>query len=222
MSRLQCVVVAIAVAALASPALAQQAPGQPMSFFLTSVGSGNGGDLGGLAGADRHCAMLGAAAGRGDVTWQAYLSTSGPNGVNARDRIGSGPWYNARGRMIAESIDALHSESNRFIGSSGLNKETALDEIGRGVPGGGDTPNRHDILTGSQADGTAFPGTDDTTCQNWTSSDAGSAGVGHHDRRSRTPGELSSWVSAHISQGCSQEALMATGGAGLFYCFATD
>ena len=191
-----------------------------MSFFLTSVGSGNGADLGGLAGADRHCQMLAEAAGRGEATWRAYLSTTGANGVNARDRIGSGPWYNARGRMIAESVDALHSESNLPIGYPGVNKETALDEIGRFVPGGGDQPNRHDTLTGSQEDGTAVAGTDDTTCQNWTSSDEGSAMVGHHDRRGR--GEISSWVLAHPSQGCSQEALVGTGGAGLFYCFATD
>ena len=189
-----------------------------MSFFITSVGPGNGADLGGLAGADQHCQQLAAAAGAGDRTWRAYLSTSAADGeaaVNARDRIGQGPWYNAEGVMIAESVDDLHSDNNN------LTKETQLNESGAIVNGRGDDPNRHDILTGSQLDGTAFPGTEDHTCQNWTSSGEGSAQVGHHDRDGGGDNPTS-WNSAHGSQGCSQEALRGSGGDGLFYCFATD
>jgi hypothetical protein len=182
----------------------------PMSFFVTSVGSGNGGDLGGLEGADRHCQALATAVGAGNRTWRAYLSTTGPGGVNARDRIGAGPWHNARGVLIARSLADLHSDD------ANIDNDTALDEQGRTINSEG-APNRHDILTGSTVDGTAT----ELTCQNWTSSSEGRATVGHHDRLARgTPG--SPWNSAHASQGCSQENLRASGGAGLFYCFAAD
>lgn len=183
------------------------------SFFLTSRGPGNGADLGGLAGADTHCATLAADAGLPGGLWRAYLSTTGPDGVNARDRIGSGPWYNVRGVMVAVNPDHLHGDA------ANLTKATVLDEMGRVVNGRGDRPNRHDILTGSQLDGTAFPGEEDSTCGNWTSSaEDGSARVGHHDR---TGGGqyATSWNSAHGSRGCSQENLRGTGGDGLFYCF---
>lgn len=199
----------------ASPA-PQQA--QRMSFFITSVGPGNGADLGGLAGADRHCHQLAQAAGVGDRTWRAYLSataTEGQPAVNARDRIGTGPWYNARGVRVAESVADLHSDNNK------LSKENSLTEKGEVVNGRGDTPNRHDILTGSQLDGTAFPGSDDTTCGNWTKSGEGSAQVGHHDRQGGGQNPTS-WHSAHGSRGCSQENLRGTGGNGLFYCFAIN
>lgn len=190
-----------------------------MSFFITSAGPGNGADLGGLAGADQHCAALAEAAGVTGKTWRAYLSaaaTDSTEAIHARDRIGGGPWYNANGVAIAQSVDDLHSDANN------LNKETALDETGAVVNGRGDDPNRHDILTGAQLDGTAFPGTDDTTCQNWTSSSSdGSAQVGHHDRTGGGENP-ESWNSAHGSRGCSQPDLQGTGGDGLFYCFATD
>lgn len=193
-------------------ALAQE-PAENMSFFVTSRNPGNGGNLGGLEGADAHCQALAEAVGAGGKTWRAYLSTSREN---ARDRIGSGPWYNVNGIAIAQSVDDLHSDANN------LNKETALDETGAVVNGRGDDPNRHDILTGAQLDGTAFPGTDDTTCQNWTSSGSdGSAQVGHHDRTGGGENP-ESWNSAHGSRGCSQPDLQGTGGDGLFYCFATD
>jgi hypothetical protein len=183
-----------------------------MSFFLTSNGSGNGADLGGLAGADAHCAALAAAAGAGSRTWRAYLST---DSINARDRIGNGPWHNAEGTLIAANVDELHSDS------ANVNKETALDENGAVINGSGDTPNRHDILTGSHADGTAFDDGEDHTCSLWSSSSDGSAHLGHHDRLSRgKPG--SPWNDAHPSRGCSQENLRSTGGDGLFYCFAAD
>lgn len=183
-----------------------------MSFFLTSNGPGNGADLGGLAGADAHCAGLADAAGAGSRTWMAYLST---DTVNARDRIGTGPWYNAHGTLIATDVDDLHSES------ANVNKETAVDENGVVIKGTGDSPNRHDILTGSRVDGTAFNDGEDHTCSLWTSSSDGSAHVGHHDRLSRgNPG--SPWNDAHPSRGCSQANLQSTGGDGLFYCFATD
>jgi hypothetical protein len=183
-----------------------------MSFFLTSNGSGNGADLGGLAGADAHCAALAAAAGAGSRTWRAYLST---DSINARDRIGNGPWHNAEGTLIAANVDELHSDS------ANVNKETALDENGAVINGSGDTPNRHDILTGSHADGTAFDDGEDHTCSLWSSSSDGSAHLGHHDRLSRgKPG--SPWNDAHPSRGCSQENLRGTGGDGLFYCFAAD
>ncbi|MEN8198296.1 MAG: hypothetical protein ABFS30_17615 [Pseudomonadota bacterium] len=181
-----------------------------MSFFLTSAGPGNGADLGGLDGADAHCQALAEAAGAGGRTWRAYLST---DSVNARDRIGAGPWHNAKGVLIAESADDLHSDN------ANINKETALDEDGNVVNGSGDTPNRHDILTGTRVDGTAFDDGEDHTCRNWTNSGEGTAHIGHHDRLARgEPG--SPWNDAHPTRGCSQEALRGTGGDGLFYCFA--
>jgi hypothetical protein len=203
--------VLVAVLAMAWP---QDAPAQDpqMSFFITSVGSGNGADLGGLEGADRHCQSLAAAVGAGDKTWRAYLSTTGAGGVNARDRIGSGPWHNHGGVMVAENVEQLHGENM-------LSKENSLTEQGEMVNGRSDTPNMHDILTGSQLDGTAVPGADDSTCSNWTSSGEGSALVGHHDRTGGGANPTS-WNSAHGSRGCSQENLQGSGGNGLFYCFA--
>jgi hypothetical protein len=190
-----------------------------MSFFITSVGPGNGADLGGLEGADRHCQQLAEAAGVGDRTWRAYLSTSAMGGkpaVNARDRIGAGPWYNAKGVLAAMDVTDLHSENSK------LGKEISLSEKGQMINGRGDSPNMHDILTGSQLDGTAFTGDGDHTCSNWISSgEEGSAQVGHHDRQGG--GEIpTSWNSAHGSRGCSQANLQATGGNGLFYCFAVN
>jgi hypothetical protein len=206
-----------AALAIAAPGDAQQA--QPeLGFFITSVGVGNGGDLGGLEGADAHCQALAAAVGAGDRAWRAYLSTQargGEPGVNARDRIGSGPWHNAAGVQIGANLDDLH------YNNAAISYEHALNERGEQVNSGvmGDSPNVHDILTGSQLDGTAFPADQDRTCDNWRSSGAGSAWVGHHDRYTRqTPG--ASWNSVHATQGCAQEQLVATGGAGLFYCFA--
>ncbi len=189
-------------------ALAQQpaTEQEPMTFFLTSAGSGNGANLGGLDGADAICQRLAATAGRGDATWRAYLSTQGQGAVNARDRIGPGPWHNANGGLIAQDVDALHSLMHR------IRAQDALTEAGGIIPGSGFSPNRHDILTGSQLDGTGYPDGDDMTCGNWTSSDAGKAKVGHHDR--------AAWNSAHDSRGCSQEDLQASGGDGLIYCFA--
>ena len=184
-----------------------QPPSGPMSFFVTSSGSGEGGDLGGLEGADAICQNLAESAGHGNRTWRAYLSTQGPNAVDARDRIGPGPWFNANGAQIAANVDALHSTSNR------LAVFTALDERGNRIPGSGYSPNRHDILTGSQPDGTAYPSGEDMTCNNWTSSsDDATARLGHHD--------YAAWNSTHDSRGCSQQALVSTGGDGLFYCFA--
>ena len=192
-----------------------------MSFFVTSTGSGKGADLGGLAGADQHCQALAGAAGAGGKTWRAYVSTQGKDGaqtVNARDRIGKGPWRNAKGELIARDVDQLHSASNN------VTKQTALSEKGQPISGRGDTPTQHDILTGSRADGTAFSSGDpDMTCGNWTRSGAeGVAVVGHHDRNGPTADPWStSWNSSHQSRGgCSQEALRGTGGAGLLYCFA--
>lgn len=187
-----------------------------MSFFVTSVGSGKGGDLGGLEGADAHCKTLATAVGAGERQWRAYLSTEedGNRGVSARERIGKGPWYNAKGVLIAENLTDLH------LYNKTITKETALDEKGELVNGRGDDPNLHDILTGTMDDGTAyFPDDKDHTCNNWTSSDAGSAQVGHHDRYG---GGNLSWTSAHATRGCSMEALATTGGSGLFYCFAAD
>lgn len=187
-------------------------------FFVTSKGGGRGGDLDGLEGADAHCQKLAKAQGSGDHIWQAYLSTSATGtrpGVNARDRIGKGPWYNAEGSLVAATVDALHGNGNR------IDKQTAVTEALDPVNGAGDTPNTHDILTGSRPDGTAFPAGDDRTCANWTSSGRGAAQVGHHDRQGTGEG-AGSWNSAHASRGCSQQALQATGGAGLFYCFAID
>jgi len=189
-----------------------------MKFFVTSRGSGKGGDLGGLAGADAHCQALAKAEGAGDHTWRAYLSaTATPSGpaVNARDRIGTGPWYNAEGTLVAADLAQLHS------GESPIAKETAVTERLDPINGVGDTPNRHDILTGSQPDGTAFRGNEDLTCGNWTSSGTGRAQVGHHDRKGLGEG-VNSWNSVHASRGCSQQDLEGTGGAGLFYCFAVD
>ena len=199
---------------------APKAPPQPMGFFITSAGPGKGADLGGLAGADQHCQTLAAAAGAGNRTWHAYLSTGGPNAVNARDRIGQGPWYNAKNARVAQNVADLHGDTldQARIGNN-LTKATALTEKGDPIHGVGDTPNTHDMLTGSQADGRAFPGTDDHTCQNWTSGAAGTAQLGHHDR---TGGGNTSWNSTHPSRGCSQENLVSTGGAGLFYCFAVQ
>ena len=208
----------IMLAGLGSHLVLSQNADSRTSFFLTSTGPGNGGDLGGLTGADRHCQILAAAVGLGNRTWRAYLSTSTSGGqaaIHARDRIGDGPWYNSKGVEIAKDVADLHSDRNN------LTKETQLNEKGEGVHGRGDTPNRHDILTGSQLDGTAFPGDADTTCRNWTSSGEGSARVGHHDRTGG--GEHpSSWNSAHGSRGCSQDNLRGTGGDGLFYCFAIN
>ena len=184
-----------------------------MSFFITSVGSGDGANLGGLAGADTHCQKLAAAAGAGNKTWKAYLSTS--KGVNARDRIGSGPWYNAKGVMVAKDVVDLHSESNK------LGKEGSLTEKGGVVNGRGDQPNQHDILTGSNLDGTSMGAGEDHTCTDWTSNGEGSAQVGHHDRQGGGANP-NSWNSAHGSRGCSQENLIGTGGNGYFYCFASN
>jgi hypothetical protein len=197
-----------------------------MTFFITSVGSGKGADLGGLAGADKHCQALAQAVGTGNRTWRAYLSTSASGGqpaVNARDRIGRGPWQNAKGVVIAKDVDDLHSNNNK------INKETALSEKGETINARGDKPNMHDILTGSQPDGRAFSGDEDRTCRNWTSSTTGTAMVGHHDRQGLRDDESSrSWNSSHPSRGtdtsggCSQEGLRSSGGNGLFYCFAAN
>lgn len=198
-------------------AIAVVAQQNQMSFFATSAGSGMGGNLGGLAGADKHCQTLAAAAGAGDRTWRAYLSTQGAGAVNARDRIGKGPWRNAKGVVIAQSPDDLHSAK------ANLTKETILTEKGQPVKGRGDTPNEHDMLTGSQMNGTAFTDTMDHTCNNWTSSSTGSAQVGHSDRMGLSDTEQAkSWNSSHGSKGCSQENLVSTGGAGYFYCFAAN
>jgi hypothetical protein len=208
-----------------APAAAAPAPTGPMSFFVTSMGSGNGANLGGLAGADAHCNKLAAAAGAGGKAWRAYLSVpptfasaaaSAVPAINARDRVGKGPWFNAKGVMVARDVAHLHNGNN-------VTKATALDERGNTIKGRGDTPNEHDILTGSRADGTAFAPQTDTTCKAWTSSTDGSAVVGHHDRIGPLPEAWAqSWNFSHQSAGCSQEALVRTGGAGKFYCFATN
>jgi hypothetical protein len=203
---------------------------QEMNFFVTSAGSGHGGNLGGLAGADARCQALAAVAGAGDQTWHAYLSTQGSNAVNARDRIGTGPFYNAKGTMIARNLDELHTEETNLLGV-----ENALDEHGAPVPYVGtdnqgvplprelqiDSNVEHDALTGSDINGMAFPAGEDRTCNNWTSDDEGSAMLGHIDRRTLGPG-LSPWSVAHPSAGCSQQALINTGGSGRYYCFAID
>jgi hypothetical protein len=201
----------------AQPVLAQQSA---MTFFVTSAGPGKGADLGGLAGADAHCQKLAQSVGAGAKTWRAYLSTQGAGAVNARDRIGKGPWANAKGIVIAKDVAELHGANN-------LTKQTALSEKGDVINGRGDTPNRHDILTGSQADGTAFTGSDDRTCKNWTSSTQGAAMVGHADRiglNEEPPAK--SWNTSHPSRGpdggCSQADLRSTGGDGLLYCFAAN
>jgi hypothetical protein len=194
-----------------------------MTFFVTSAGPGKGGDLGGLQGADSHCEMLAQAVGAGSRTWRAYLSTQADGGtaaVNARDRIGDGPWQNVKGVVIAKDVDELHGTNN-------LTKQTALSEKGDVINGYGDKPNRHDILTGTQPDGSAFPAGEDRTCRNWTSSAEGKAMVGHSDRKGTSPPPTDkSWNSSHLSRGpdggCSQADLKTTGGDGLLYCFAVD
>jgi len=188
-----------------------------MTFFITSTDQGKGADYGGLAGADKACQTLATAVGAGGHAWHAYLSTQGSSAANARDRIGKGPWQNAKGVVIAKDVGDLHSSNNN------LNKQTALDEKGQVVNGRGDTPNKHDILTGSQPDGTAFTGSQDMTCGNWTKSGEGSAMLGHHDRQGLSDDAAShSWNSSHPSRGCSEEALKTTGSAGLLYCFAVN
>ncbi len=199
-------------AAIAAPAATQS---NGMSFFITSAGPGDGANLGGLEGADAHCSTLAGAVGAGGRTWRAYLSTTGTTGVNARDRIGIGPWHNANGVEIASSVENL-------LGDNNLTKETQLNEKGEIVNGRGDTPNMHDILTGTQLDGTAWEGEGDTTCGNWTSNAAdGSALVGHHDRTGGGANPTH-WSTAHGSRGCGQANLQATGGNGFYYCFAID
>jgi hypothetical protein len=201
-----------------APAAAPAAPPQPMGFFITSAGPGKGGDLGGLAGADAHCQKLASAAGGGSRTWRAYLSTTATGGqkaVNARDRIGPGPWANAKGEVVAKNVAELHGDVERD--RNNIWKGSALNEKGEIVSGRGDTPNRHDILTGSTSEGRTPSGAEDNSCGNWTSSSTGGAIVGHHDRNG---GGNTSWNAAHRSRGCSQDQLKATGGDGLFYCFA--
>jgi hypothetical protein len=207
-------VAALVLAAGLSVPLTSQTPA--MTFFITSAGSGDGANLGGLAGADKHCQALAAAVGAGGRTWRAYLSAAAASGqpaVNARDRIGAGPWQNAKGVPVATSVADLHSDNNK------LSKENSLNEKGEVVNGRGDQPNRHDILTGSQLDGTLPQAEGDATCQNWTSNSTGSALMGHHDRQGGGANPTS-WNSAHASKGCSQANLRGTGGDGLFYCFA--
>ena len=199
---------------------AAHAQASAMTFFVTSVGVGNGGDLGGLAGADAHCQKLATAAGSTGKTWGAFLSTQGQGAVNAKDRIGKGPWQNAKGAVVAKDVAELHGTNN-------LTKQTALSEKGDVINGRGDTPNRHDVLTGSQADGTAFAGADDRTCKNWTSSTQGAAMVGHSDRTGLDDSApAKSWNTSHPSRGqgggCTQADLRGTGGDGLLYCFAAN
>ena len=219
----------LALALLASVQVFAQAPAAPaappkppppMSFFVTSVGNGDGANLGGLAGADAHCQALAAAVGRGGSTWHAYLSTQGAGAVNARDRIGAGPWYNAKGAMVAKDNATLHGDTldAARVGSA-LGKQFALDEHGAVVSGFNDMPNKHDMLTGTMPDGRGYTDAADHTCKNWTSNSDGTAQLGHHDRQG---GGNSSWNSAHPSRGCSQENLVSTGGAGLLYCFAIN
>lgn len=206
------------VASLLLVALPSAVPAQGMSFFITSTGPGDGAKLGGLAGADAHCRQLADAAGVGGKTWRAYLSAkaaAGQPAVNARDRIGTGPWHNAKGVQVARTVADLHGADAK------LGKETSLNEKGMMVNGRGDLPNQHDILTGSLPDGTLSPDTTDTTCGNWTSNGAGAAWVGHHDRQGGGANPTS-WNSAHLSRGCSQQDLVGTGGNGLFYCFAIN
>jgi hypothetical protein len=212
---------ALPIAAAALSALGVSVPAQAqqstMSFFITSVGLGNGGNLGGLSGADQHCQSLATAAGARGKTWHAYLSTQGAGGVNAKDRIGKGPWLNAKGVQIAANVAELHGDKNN------INKQTALDEKGGQVKGRGETPNQHDMLTGTQQDGSAVPGPDDATCSNWTSSADGQGGavVGHHDLIGNTNGP-NFWNYSHKTPGCAPANLQRVGGAGLFYCFAVN
>jgi hypothetical protein len=211
MSRTTCILGIIGMALLGSGSAlvaAQNAAPPPMTFFVTSNGPGKGGDLGGLAGADAHCQMLAQAAGAGNRTWRAYLSTQGQGAVNARDRIGKGPWHNKQGVEVAKSVDQMHGITHAF------SMDRIITEEGDLIPNGQFAPNRHDILTGSTLDGKAYPAGNDMTCNNWTSSTTGKARVGHHDR--------AQWNSAHDSQGCTQVQLRASGGDGLFYCFAAN
>jgi hypothetical protein len=216
-------IVCISLAAsvvLALSACEMYKPENKMSFFVTSTGSGKGADLGGIAGADKHCQTLAESVGAGGKTWHAYLSATG---VNARDRIGRGPWQNAKGVVVATSVDQLHGANN-------LGKQTSLNEKSEVVNGRGDTPNMHDMLTGSTPEGRAIGGSDDSTCKNWTTSGVGAAMLGHHDRLGLRDDDASkSWNSSHLSRaskdgapGCSQAALQGTGGNGLFYCFAVN
>ena len=215
------VLVSVATLSVLGACAAMKGDGKSgMGFFVTSAGSGKGADLGGLAGADKHCQSLAASAGTGARTWRAYLSATpaaGAPAVNARDRIGRGPWANAKGVVVATDAEQLHGANNN------LTKQTALTEKGEPINGRGDTPNMHDILTGSAPDGRAVAGDKDTTCGNWTLSGEGSALVGHHDRMGLDDSApAKSWNSSHPSRGCSQEALKGTGGNGLFYCFAAN
>jgi hypothetical protein len=224
MSRIKTLAATAAAVALLGACASMPSTG-PMTFFISSTGGGQGANLGGLAGADALCQRLATAAGAGGKTWRAYLSTPGTfpsatapgvNGVNARDRIGKGPWHNAKGMLIARDVEHLHNGNL-------ISKDTALTEKGELVKGRGDTPNEHDILTGSRADGTAFAPQTDTTCKSWTSSTDGSAIVGHHDRTGPLPDNWAkSWNFSHQSAGCSQEALVRTGGSGRLYCFASN
>jgi Collagenase NC10 and Endostatin len=224
-----CFSLAVSAAVLCSASFGAQAQQQPpqspnMTFFVTGLGPGKGGDLGGIEGADRHCQELAQRAGAGNKTWRAYLSTQAADGkpvINARDRIGHGPWQNFKGEIVAQNVDDLHSDNNK------LGSQTSLTERGSMIPGVGYAPNRHDVLTGSQPDGGAFPVGEDRTCSNWTSSTQGSAMVGHIDRKGlRDDSASRSWNSSHPSRGpdggCSQADLRSTGGDGLFYCFAAD
>ncbi len=211
--------VCLAALSIGAGGLAHAQSAAELTFFVTSVGSGKGADFGGLAGADKHCQALATAVGAGNKTWRAYLSTQGPGAVNARDRIGKGPWQNAQGVVVARNVDELHMGSN-------INRQTGLTEKGERVLARLDNPpgpNQHDILTGSKPDGTAFPEGEDRTCGNWTKSGEGSAMVGHHDRMGldASPG-AQSWNSSHPSAGCSDPALVKTGGAGKLYCFAAN
>jgi hypothetical protein len=222
MTRLTCGAAAtIALLTASSTGMAQTlssgTPASDMTFFITSTGSGKGADFGGLAGADKHCQTLAAAAGAGGHTWRAYVSTQGADAVNARDRIGKGPWRNAKGVVVAKDLAELHGTNN-------LGKQTSLTEKGEVVNGSGDSPNRHDIVTGSQPNGTAFSGSEDRTCGNYTKSGEGSVMLGHHDRTGTNPDPVAnvSWNASHPSRGCSDALLAATGSAGYLYCFAAN
>lgn len=217
---MKAMVLAFSVATLFGQQAAQKTAPAPMTFFVTSVGLGDGAKLGGIEGADAHCNKLAAAAGAADKTWKAYLSTQAEGGKaaeNARDRIGNGPWHNAKGTMVARDLGHLHGDTLELAQLGNLiTKNNALTEKGDKVNGVGDTPNMHDILTGSKPDGRAYTDGADHTCKNWTSNSEGAAQVGHSDRN----GGGISWNSVHPSRGCSQANLISTGGAGMFYCFA--